>query len=149
MTARAVYGAGRSTLRALERAVRDGGAGEAELAAVQRLRDGRAELVDLERLAPLAARACLPWAELYPELANAEPGAGRPPCELCAAAPATCRIHHADGSVSYLCRDCVDESTMVPLAPVPINIDGGNTPEERRQLDAFFGRLVAHLEAAR
>jgi len=44
------------------------GASEAELAAIQRLLDGRGEMVDVERLEPLALLTDLPWRELFPEL---------------------------------------------------------------------------------
>ena len=40
---------------------RRSGAGEAELAAIDRLRYGRAEAVDVERLTPLALLAGLDW----------------------------------------------------------------------------------------
>lgn len=54
--------------RALRDAATRCGAGDAELAAILRLEDFRAELVDIQRLAPLAKLAGLPWGELFPEV---------------------------------------------------------------------------------
>ena len=55
-------------MRALRGIARSHGAGEAELAAIDRLEAWTAERVDLDRLAPLARLAGLPWEALFPEL---------------------------------------------------------------------------------
>lgn len=60
---------------ALAETARQHGASEAELAAIVRLQDFQADLVDVERLEPLAAIAGLPWRELFPEL-NKQDSAG-------------------------------------------------------------------------
>lgn len=60
--------AGYSVIRRLMKATASAGASEAELAAITRLGAGTAELVDLERLEPLADLAALPWRELFPQL---------------------------------------------------------------------------------
>lgn len=41
------------------------GAGEAELAAIERLAKGRGLTVDVERLAPLALAVGLPWEDMW------------------------------------------------------------------------------------
>lgn len=59
------YSLGYSGLRALRLAADRHGASEGELAAIDRLDAGKAEEVDVERLAPLARLAELPWAEMW------------------------------------------------------------------------------------
>jgi hypothetical protein len=58
----------RAGIHALKRATVSRGASEAELAAIERLHEGTALQVDVERLAPLAELAGLAWAELFPEV---------------------------------------------------------------------------------
>lgn len=62
------FSLGHSALRALRVAASAHGAGKAELAAIDRLEVYRGERVDLERLAPLAGLARLPWRQMFPEL---------------------------------------------------------------------------------
>lgn len=61
-----LYELGYSAVRALERAAKAHGASDAELAAIARFERGEARRVDIERLAPLAELAGLPWSELWP-----------------------------------------------------------------------------------
>lgn len=67
-----LYEADYSTIRALRKVARDHGAGRAELAALDRLENFKAQGVDLDRLAPLAKLAGLDWAELFPEWRDPE-----------------------------------------------------------------------------
>lgn len=64
------FSLGRSAVQALRLAACTHGASEAELAAIERLVVYRGERVDLERLAPLAKLAGLPWAKMFPELSG-------------------------------------------------------------------------------
>lgn len=41
------------------------GAGDAELAAIERLEQGRGRTVDVDRLAPLAIAVGLPWEQMW------------------------------------------------------------------------------------
>lgn len=52
-------------IQALRSAAQQNGAGEAELASIERLERGDAEASDVERLAPLAKLADLPWDQLF------------------------------------------------------------------------------------
>ncbi len=70
----ALYSCGYGVGRQLSSAIAVAGASEAELAALWRLERGEAELVDLERLRPLAVAAGLPWGDLYPELEPTQKG---------------------------------------------------------------------------
>jgi len=72
-----VFDAGYSVIRDLRRAAAEAGAGEAEVAAIDRLERFTAELVDLARLAPLARLVGLDWEALYPEVADTKQGGPR------------------------------------------------------------------------
>lgn len=70
---RTVFSIGWSVARKLRRTAEEyGGANEAELEAIERLCEGQAKLIDVERLQGLAALAGLPWKELFPELMGYE-----------------------------------------------------------------------------
>lgn len=56
---------GADAARRLRDAGRELGAGDAELAAIERLAEGRGRTVDVERLAPLAIAAGLPWEQMW------------------------------------------------------------------------------------
>jgi len=61
------FSLGYSGVAVLKIAARMQGASEAELAAIDRLDEGTALRVDVERLEPLAKLAGLQWAKLFPE----------------------------------------------------------------------------------
>lgn len=62
------YSLGWSGVRALRRAAEQHGAGEAELASIDRLERFDGEVVDVERLRPLAELIGLAWTDFYPEV---------------------------------------------------------------------------------
>jgi len=63
-----LYSIGYSVAGDLSRELGRAGAGEAELAALKRLRDGIGEETDVVRLTHAAAAAGLPWEEMFPGL---------------------------------------------------------------------------------
>lgn len=71
ITPRTYFHVGYSVENALRKAALTYGAGNAELAALDRLVEARGELVDVARLEPLAAKAGLLWRELFPEIDTA------------------------------------------------------------------------------
>ena len=62
------YEIGYSTHKALAHEMSSGRASDLEIAALHRLLDFKGERIDVERLAPVAKNAGLPWEEMFPDI---------------------------------------------------------------------------------
>jgi hypothetical protein len=83
------FSAGHAVIRKLRIFSGESG-GEAELTAIDRLESAEATATDVERLAPIARDAGLPWEKMYPELRVEEPPVPCSVCELVHASDVTC-----------------------------------------------------------